>query len=75
MVGQSGVLPRGMLGAPVAGARAEPRGLPKVAVLRRPSLAKEDVRPDLSEREVGDWIAAGFVEKDHSLAVGDPLAT
>jgi hypothetical protein len=64
-----------MLGASVSGARAEPRGLAEVVVLRRPSLAEEDVRPDLSEREVGDWIAAGFVEKDHILAVGDRLAT
>jgi hypothetical protein len=75
MVGQSGVLPRSMLGAPVSGARAEPRGLAEVVVLLRPSLAEEDVRPNLGEREVGGWIAAGLVEKDHILAVGDPLAT
>jgi hypothetical protein len=75
MVRLSGVLPRSMLDAPVSGARAEPGGLAEVVVLRRPSLAEEDARPNLSEREVGDWIPARFVEKDHILGVGDPLAT
>src|SRR4051812_42309560 len=75
MVGQGDVLPYGVVGAPVSDLHAEPRGLTEVAMLRLPAIADEDTCSDVGEREIRDWVAAGFVEKDHVLAVGDPLAS
>ena len=74
MVGQGGVLPGRVVGVRVSDPCAEPRGIAEVAVLGLPTLAGEDTRADVGGREICDRVAAGFVEEDDILAVGDPLA-
>src|SRR5258705_7112978 len=75
MVGQRGVLPSDVVGASGSDARAEPCGIAEVAMLCCSTLADEDTRSDISEREVRDGVAARLVEKDDIFAVGNPLAS
>jgi hypothetical protein len=38
-------------------------------------LVDEDAGPDIGQREVRHWVTCGLVEKEHILAVCNPLAS
>src|SRR5262249_41051703 len=73
MVGQGGVIPRAMGGSPVSHDDREPGERTEVGMLSRPVLVDENARSDISQWKVRDRVAAGFVEEEHVLAVGDPF--
>jgi len=72
IVGQFGVLPGGALLAVLAGLDGVPGGRPEVGVPGGVPRGLERTVGDGGEREVGDRIAAGFVQQHDVLAVGDP---
>jgi hypothetical protein len=74
VLGQAGVLPGRARGGPVARGDGEPAGVAEVAVLRGAVLVDENAGPDVADREERDGIVTGFVQQQHVVAVGDPLA-
>ena len=58
----------------VVDAHREPRGGTQVSVPGLPVADGERVQPDILAREVRHRVAAGLVQEQHVLVVGDPLA-
>lgn len=71
--GRGGELPGGAFGGPVARSHGEPRGVAEI--LMPGHLVALDQGPGVHVRagEVGDRVAARFVQQQDVLAVGDPL--
>ena len=70
--GECDVLPRGVGDLAPTGHQGVPLHLAEFAVLGASVLGDQDAVADVVDGEVGDGVAARFVEQEHVLTVGDP---